>query len=67
MMRTIKENTWVKCVRNDELRYVTRYNGKDMFEDDGTVSGQSPSPWCHDEHYEPVVEPVERVNKCKGE
>jgi hypothetical protein len=43
---------WVECVRTGEKRYVSNYKkGSDVFEDDGLVSGQPPSPYCDLRYY----------------
>lgn len=44
--------TWVKAKRSGGVRYVTRPNNKECFEDDGKVSGQAASPYCHYNNYE---------------
>ena len=46
------EGTWVKAKRSCGIRYVTRQTNKECFEDDGKVSGQIPSPYCHYDNYE---------------
>ncbi len=50
----IPNNTWVKCKKNDEIRYVTRQISSVYFEDDGRMSGQKPSPHCYYSNYEPI-------------
>ena len=44
--------TWVKAKRSGGKRYVTRHNTKECFEDDGKVSGQAASAYCHYDNYE---------------
>lgn len=44
--------TWVKAKRNGDKRYVTRHSTKDCFEDDGKISGQPASSYCHYGNYE---------------
>lgn len=55
MKRTEKQlppvGSWVKCISNDAIRYVTKHNGS-YFEDDGVMSKLSPSPYCRIEYYE---------------
>ena len=53
----ITENTWVKVKGTHDarcIRYVTRHKNEECFEDDGTVSGQKPSPYCNYNSYEPL-------------
>lgn len=49
----IPSGTWVKCISNGILRFVTKAN-KSSFEDDGKISGQSPAPLCHYKYYRPL-------------
>jgi len=43
---------WVKAKRSGGIRYVTRQTNNECFEDDGKVSGQAASPYCHYDNYE---------------
>ena len=44
--------TWVKAKRSGGIRYVTRQTNSECFEDDGKMSGQAASPYCHYDNYE---------------
>jgi hypothetical protein len=48
--------TWVKCKTNGVKRFVTRHTSEECFEDDGTISGQEPSPYCWFKYYETALE-----------
>ncbi len=52
-IKIIPPNTWVRVKGGATLRYVTKANTKECFEDDGKVSAQSPSSYCHYKNYEP--------------
>lgn len=46
------DGTWVKAKRSGGIRYITRQTNSECFEDDGKVSGQPASPYCHFDNYE---------------
>ena len=46
------DGTWVKAKRSGGIRYVTRQTNSECFEDDGKLSGQAASPYCHYDDYE---------------
>jgi hypothetical protein len=51
----IKEGDWV--ITNGGLRFVTSINNdkSKTFTDDGSISKQSPSPYCYLEHYKKII------------
>jgi len=51
----IKEGDWV--ITNGGLRFVTKLNNDKIksFIDDGTISKQSPSPYCRLEYYKKII------------
>ena len=54
--------SWVVAKRSGGKRYVTRDSVKGCFEDDGKISLQSPSPYCHYDEYELVLgSPPDRI------
>lgn len=52
---TYPSGTWVRCLNNDKIRFVSRHSTKRHFEDDGQLSGLSASPRCKFEHYTPFI------------
>jgi hypothetical protein len=53
--KEIKEGDWV--ITNGGLRFVTSINNdkSKTFTDDGSISKQSPSPYCYLEHYKKII------------
>ena len=47
-------DAFVRCKKNGIISYITNKRSKDVFEDDGKVSGCEASPFCHYEHYEMI-------------
>lgn len=51
----MKRGDYVICKRNKEIRYCTNKRLPDMFGDDGAVSNQPPSPYCHTQYYDVIA------------
>jgi len=45
---------WVKCKNNGRIRYVTKAINSRYFENNGKMSGKSPSNSCWWSNYEPL-------------
>lgn len=59
----IPKDTWVKSKRSGGMRYITKHNKKDCFEDDGKISGQPASPYCHYDNYEAIIKTQEQLDR----
>jgi len=55
IQKPFPDESWVKAKRSGGIRYVTRQTDNRCFEDDGKLSGQKPSPLCHNDNYELLI------------
>lgn len=54
--KKLLEGSWVKCIRNGKIRYITQHIDKTTFADDGKISDNDPCYFCHYDQYEYITE-----------
>lgn len=53
MIRPFPVGSWVKCINNDFIRYVTAHGASARhFIDDGIINKLPTSPYCYYKNYE---------------